>query len=94
MSAYENVYQQFEKGFLGSCALGILVQSCLGGIAAMAILSHGTGILQMIELFVVVMACLAFNGSVISVRPARTTFNLLLLGLVVCGVIAVANFFA
>lgn len=92
MSTYENVYRQFEKGFLGSCALGILVQSCAGGIAAMAVLRHGTGLLQMIQLFLVVMVCIAFNGSIISVQKPRTVFNLLIVGMICCGIITVVNF--
>ncbi|MDI1255873.1 MAG: hypothetical protein PSV16_07210 [Flavobacterium sp.] len=93
MNTYENVYNQFEKGFLGSCSLGILVQSCMGGVTAMAILSNGTGVLQMVQLFLVVSVCLAFNGSVISVQPHKMVFNLLVLGLTVCGVLSVLNYF-
>ncbi|OYU79913.1 MAG: hypothetical protein CFE23_11700 [Flavobacterium sp. BFFFF1] len=92
MSTYENVFSKFEQGFLGSCALGILVQSCAGGIAAMAILENGNGLIQMIQLFLVVIVCLAFNGAVISVQKHKTIFNLLIVGLLSCAAIAAINF--
>lgn len=93
MSTYQNIYGQFIKGYYGSCALGILVQSCIGGITAMAILQNGTSLLQMIQLFLVVIACIAFNGSIISVQKPKTVFNLLLFGVVLCSIISVVNVF-
>lgn len=92
MSTYQTAFSFFRKGFFGNCAMAILVQSCIGGIAAMAILSHGTGLLQMIQLFIVVMACIGFNGTILAVRPPRTVFNMLLGALVVCVLIATVNF--
>jgi len=91
MNAYQNVFHQFEKGFFASCALGILVQSCVGGITAMTILMHGTGMWEMIQLFFVVIVCLAFNGSIISVQKPKTVFNLFVISFIVCSIIAVYN---
>ena len=92
MNTYENVYHQFEKGFLGSCALGILVQSCVGGIAAMLILELGNGFLQMIQLFLVVAACITFNGSILSMQKPRTVFNIFGVSMVLCIGLALASF--
>lgn len=92
MSTYQNIYNQFSKGFFGSCALSILLQSCIGGITAMAILQNGTSLIQMIQLFLVVITCIAFNGSIISVQKPKTVFNLLIFSMALCGSIATVNF--
>jgi len=92
MTTYQNFYNQFEKGFLASCALGILVQSGLGGIAAMAILENGNGPLQMFQLFIVVVACITFNGSIISVQKPKTVFNIFIVSAILCTAIAAINF--
>lgn len=92
MNAYQIAFGSFKKGFFGSCALGVMVQSCLGGIAAMAILRHGVGVFQMFQLLVVVGCCLAFNGSVISVQKPQTVFNILIGACLICSAIAIANF--
>ncbi|AWA30929.1 hypothetical protein HYN48_13065 [Flavobacterium magnum] len=93
MSTYQHVYRQFEKGFLGSCVLSVLLQSCVGGITAMKILQHGAGLSQMLQLFVVVIASLAVNGAIISVQSPKTVFNLLVGAQAICFLLIVANFF-
>lgn len=92
MNAYQNAFGNFKNGFFGSCALAIMVQSCIGGIAAMAILGHGAGPWQLAQLLVVVGACITFNGSVLSVQKPRTIFNLLIAASTVCTLLAVLNF--
>jgi len=94
MSVYQSTFEQFRKGYYANCAISILVQSCVGGIAAMAILEHGTGLLQMFQLMLVVIACVSFNGTILSVRPPRTVFNSLLGAFVLCVLIAIINFAA
>lgn len=91
MNAYENVYQQFEKGFLGSCALGILGQSALGGITAMVILANGTGWIQMVQLFLVIIACIGFNGSIMSVQKPKIVFNMLIGSAILCFTLGMLN---
>ncbi|UMY66898.1 MULTISPECIES: hypothetical protein [unclassified Flavobacterium] len=94
MSVYQSTFEQFRKGYYANCAIAILVQSCLGGIAAMAILEHGTGLLQMFQLMLVVIACVSFNGTILSVRPPRTVFNWLVGALLLCVFVAIVNFAA
>lgn len=93
MKAYDLFYRQFNKGYFGSCAMGIMVQSCLGGIAAMMILRHGNGLPQMLQLLAVVASCVAFNGSILSVQKPKLVFNLLIAAAVTCAVLALINFF-
>lgn len=92
MSVYQSTFEQFQKGFYANCAISILVQSCVGGITAMAILEHGTGLFQMFQLLLVVLACVSFNGTILSVRPPRMIFNSLLGAMVLCVLIAALNF--
>jgi hypothetical protein len=92
MNTYQKYYGQFEHGFMGGCTLGILVQSCLGAIAAMSVLENGTSFLQMVQLFLVVASCMMFNGSVLSQQKPKVIFNLLLAGLVINTIISIINF--
>lgn len=91
MSTYDRYYNRFEHGLFGNCTLGILASSCLGGIAAMTVLEHGTSILQMIQLFVVVCVSMMFNGAVLSQQKPKTIFNLLILSVLVNVVLIVLN---
>lgn len=93
MSAYQRVYGSFEQGFIGSCTICILVQSCIGSVAAMTILMGGTGLMQMVQLFFVVSACMLFNGAVLSQQKPRVVFNLLLWSVGICSLLATYNIF-
>lgn len=92
MNTYQKIYSKFEYGFFGSCTLGILASSCLGGIAAMAVLQNGTSFAQVFQLFLVVASCMTFNGSVLSQQKPKVVFNLLALSLVLNTVLAAINF--
>lgn len=93
MSTYDKIYNQFEYGYYGSIALGILASSCVGGIAAMAVLQNGTTIPQLIQLFLVVASAMMFNGSVLSQQKPRTIYNMLVLSVAVNTLLAVINFY-
>jgi len=92
MSTYQKYYGRFEHGLFGNCTLGILASSCLGGIAAMAVLMHGNSIGQMIQLFLVVCVSMMFNGAVISQQKPKTIFNLLIVSVVVNTLLFAFNF--
>ncbi len=92
MSTYEKMQIEFKNEFFGSVAIGVLVQSILGGIAAMAVLTHGTNIFQMIQLMLVVAACMVFNGSVLSNQKPKIIMNLFLAATAVNVVLAAINF--
>ena len=92
MITYNKVYQDFEKSFIGVTTIGVLVQSILGGIAAMAVLTHGNNFVQMAQLFLVVCACLCFNGAVLSQQKPKVTFNILIIGILVNVALATINF--
>ncbi len=92
MSTYENLYEKFESGFFASSSIGVLVQSCVGGIAAMAVLMHGNGLIQMFQLFIVVTCGIGYNGAILSQQKPRTVYNLLIASIVVNTLLAVFNF--
>lgn len=92
MTIYNRYYSAFEKGFIANCTLGVLVQSCMGSVAVMAILTHGTGLLQMLQLFLIVACCMVFNGAVLSQQKAKVVFSSLLISLIASVVLSIINF--
>ena len=63
---------------MGSAAMAVIA-SCLGGAAAMYILSHGTSIGQMIQLAIIVLACVFANTSILAQMKHKVVFNLIVL---------------
>lgn len=64
---------------MGSAAMAVIAQSCLGGAAAMYVLTNGTSIAQMIQLAIIVLACIFVNTSILAQMKHRVVFNLLIL---------------
>jgi hypothetical protein len=91
MSTYQKLYATFEKDFFGCLTMGVLLQSIVGGIAAMYVLTNGTSPMQMVQLFVVVAVSMGYNGAVMAQRPPKVVFNALLLSLSVNTLLIVAN---
>lgn len=92
MSTYEKVYGQFEDGFFANSTIGVLVQSCIGGIAAMAVLENGNSFIQMVQLFVVVLCSIGYNGAILSQQKPKIVFNILLGSILINMLLAVFNF--
>ena len=92
MNTYDKYLGRFEHGFFANSTLGVLVQSCIGGIAAMAVLENGNSLMQMIQLFFVVMLAVGYNGAILSQQKPKVVFNTLLLSIVVNTVLIAFNF--
>ncbi|HEY0091919.1 MAG TPA: hypothetical protein VGB43_05470 [Flavobacterium sp.] len=92
MNTYAKYYGIFERSFMGCTTVGILVQSIIGAIAAMAVLTHGNSLIQMLQLFIVVASCMVFNGSVLSQQKPKVIFNILFCSAFTCIVLAIVNF--
>lgn len=92
MNTFHKYQLQFENAFFANCTLGILAQSCLGSIAAMAILQNGTSFIQMFQLFIVVASCMTFNGAVLSQQKPKVVFGLLIWSITACAILTVINF--
>lgn len=75
MTLYNNTFDKFNENFIGSATLSILVQSCLGGAAAMSILANGTSLIQMIQLAIIVFICMIANTSILAQMKHKFIFN-------------------
>jgi hypothetical protein len=91
METYKIYLEKYSNGVIGFNTFGILVQSCLGSIAAMAILMNGNSPMQMVQLFLVTIICMGFNGAVLSQQKPKIAFNILLISLTFCSVISILN---
>ncbi|MHC0440108.1 hypothetical protein [Flavobacterium sp. 3-210] len=79
MTLYQSTFDIFNKNYMGSAAMAVIGQSCLGGAAAMYVLSNGTSIFQMIQLAIIVLACIFVNTSILAQMKHKVVFNLLIL---------------
>lgn len=78
MTLYNTTFENFKKNYLGSATMAIIGQSCLGGAAAMFILSNGTSLGQMIQLAIIVFASMLANTSILAQVNHKLVFNLIL----------------
>lgn len=93
MKLYQNLYRDFEEMYLGYAALAIIASSCLGSIAAMFILMNGHGLVNMIQLFLVVAVCMGFNAAVLAQLKPKFVFNSLIVSLIVSTILIIVNTF-
>ena len=91
MKFYNALYKDFEELFVGYSTVAIILSSCLGSAAAMVILMNGHDILQMFQLFLVVVVCMAYNASVLAQMKPKFVFNSLILSLVVSSLLLAIN---
>lgn len=80
---YGNILTEFKEMYYTYAALGIIASSCIGSIAAMLILMRGTGVLQMLEMFLVVSVAMWFNATVLAQLKAKMVLNSLIISLFV-----------
>ena len=92
MSTYQKYYGTFERSYMGFTTISVMIQSIIGGIAAMAVLMHGNSLGQMFQLFLVVCGCVMFNGAVLSQQKPKVVFNILIMSFITCTIIAIINF--
>lgn len=78
---------------MGSAAMAVIGQSCLGGAAAMYVLANGTSILQMTQLAIIVLACIFVNTSILAQMKHKIVFNLLILSAVLSVSLIILNNF-
>lgn len=91
MTLYNTAFQNFDKNYIGGATLAILGQSCLGGAAAMYILSNGTSMVQMVQLGMIVFASMIANTSILAQMSHKTVFNLSILSVVLSVVFIIIN---
>lgn len=83
MTTYNNLFRTFNTNFIGFATMIVLVQSCLGGVAAMSVLMNGTSIVQMIQLAIVVLISILTNTSILAQMTHKAIFNLTLVSVII-----------
>ncbi|WP_430965504.1 hypothetical protein [Spongiimicrobium sp. 2-473A-2-J] len=93
MALYTSSLKAFRKDKWGYATISIIGQSCLGSIAAMFVLINGNGLIQMLQLFLVTVACMLFNAAVLSQRKSELVFKLLLASILTSTLLILLNAF-
>ncbi len=83
--------QVFKENYLGYATLGLLLQSCMGGIAAMMILDQQDGVMQKFQMILTVGCCMMYNAAMIANFRVNRVFNLLIISIVVSGIVIVIS---
>ncbi|MEZ7516490.1 hypothetical protein [Flavobacterium frigidarium] len=91
MTLYNKTFANFDNGFFGYATMGILSQSCLGGAAAMTVLSNGTSIIQMAQLALIVLVSMLANTFILAQMNHKVIFNTLLISFITSTLLIIAN---
>lgn len=82
MTLYTQYYKEFEEKYTMYIPLTIILQSCIGGIAAMYILMNGLDtIAGLVQLFLCVIITSFYNAAILAQLREKWVFNTLLLSL-------------
>ncbi|WP_241836871.1 hypothetical protein [Aequorivita sp. KMM 9714] len=79
----KEMQHEFSKDYYMYIPLTIILNSCVGSIAAMAILAQGTSLLSGIELTIVVSLCMGYNAALLAGSNKNFAFWLLTVSMVV-----------
>lgn len=79
----KSLLTEFKENYYAYVPLTIILQSCIGSIAAMVILAQGTTTLPFIELVLCVSLCMGYNAALLAQAPYKLSFRLLGISLVV-----------
>jgi len=82
MKLFQSYLEEYGKGIIGYSPIAIIGQSCLGSVAAMFILMNGNSTMQMIQLFIITIMCMFYNGAILSQQKPKISFNLLIISAV------------
>jgi hypothetical protein len=88
----QNIEKNWKENFMLHASAAIIVSTCLGGVAAMSILQNGTGMFQLIQLITIVILCNAVLVTILSVQKPKMVLYTVVTSLVMCTLIAFANF--
>lgn len=78
--------------YMAYIPLMIILSSCLGSVAAMYILMQERSALQVIELSVCVIICMAFNASILAQMKPKFVLNLLIASILINSLLTIINF--
>ncbi|MBR9758416.1 MAG: hypothetical protein GYB39_10050 [Algicola sp.] len=92
MELYNKLYTDFRQNYTMNIALTIILQSCIGSIAAMYILKNSTQeSFQIVQLSLCVIVSMLYNATIFAQLKTKTVFNALILSLVVNVVLIIVN---
>lgn len=86
-----DLIQEFDSNRYMYIPLSIILQSCLGSIAAMLILMKGTNLLTGIELTICVITCMFYNAALLAQLRPKYSFWLLIISLLVNTLLVIIN---
>ncbi|MBQ4821137.1 hypothetical protein J8M14_13780 [Aquimarina sp. MMG016] len=92
MVMYSKLLNDFREMYMAYIPLMIILSSCLGSVAAMYILMQERSIIQIFELSICVMICMAFNASILAQMKAKFVFNLLIISIIINSLLVIINF--
>lgn len=91
MTLYQKGLQDFKDNFTLYIPLSIILQSCLGSIAAMFILMNSKPDFHLFELTLCVSFAMAYNGIIYAQMKTKWVYNLLITTMMVHIVLIIIN---
>jgi hypothetical protein len=94
LNLYNGLQTEFKRQQTGYSAIAIIGQSCIGSAAVMLFFMHEMPTaVKMTFVFLIVIFCMSYNAAVLAQLKSKTTFNLLILSVVLSSIIIIANLF-
>ncbi len=92
MNTYNNLYKDFKNNYILYIPLSIILQSCIGSIAAMFILMNSTATsFHFFQLTLCVVVSMWYNAAIFAQLTNKWVFNSLLLSLLINTILIVIN---
>lgn len=86
------INKDWNENFLLYASCAIIVSTCLGGISVLSIFQHGSGSLQMVQLHIIVMVCMAVLASILTVQKPKFVLYAITISVIVSVIISLINF--
>lgn len=91
MTIYQKGLSDFKQNYILYIPLTIILQSCIGSIAAMLILMNSKPDFHILELSLCVTFAMAYNGIIYAQMKTQWVFNLLIATLLVHVTLIIIN---
>lgn len=91
MTVYQKGLIDFKQHYTLYIPLSIILQSCMGSIAAMYILMNSTQSFHFFELFLCVTFAMGYNGFIYAQTKIKWVYNLLIATLLMHTLLIVIN---
>ena len=91
MTLYNKGFEDFRRNITLYTPLSIIFQSCLGSIASMFILMNSHPTFHFLDLTLVVIFAMAYNGALYMQLKPKWTFNLFIVTITVHLVFLIIN---